>query len=281
MKRSLLSILLLFLFISSTQAQEDILRPKGRPDGEGYTYVKRSKTPIDIGFKFGVNLHSFSMTQSWDAYMDHPGTLVYAQGSGISPYLAVLIDWHLNRKIGIQFEIGNEFVNFGNYYTGLSTFYDDFNEEFVLAQEYWDYEIDGSFIDIGILFRYNITEEIALLFGPYFKIPGTFTNKIHLHPLDENLFYSINGFPENEFNNETTLNVNTTIALDIGVSYKFILSKKWSIVPQVSYQFMLNDFTDPMSILDDTQMPFYEALYSEKNSRLNALRIVATLFYSL
>lgn len=104
--------------IVSLSAQEDVLRPRGRPNSQASEQSgsrSRGKQPIVVGFDAGLNINMFSQpyTLTGPDITQSPEE-VLKSGSGVSPAIGVFIDVPVSSSVGIQARIGYDGKWFSN-----------------------------------------------------------------------------------------------------------------------------------------------------------------------
>ncbi|MFP4527540.1 MAG: outer membrane beta-barrel protein [Candidatus Kapaibacterium sp.] len=245
--RFLLYISILIFTISQLSAQEDVLRPEGKPGGYDYEYAY-AQPGITFGGEVGLNYNMFSSDMSWSPPLANSPLQAYSEGWGLSPYFAVLIDVPISPKYGFQFKIAGDSKYFSNSHVGVADCYDEFTQEVYDMDEELEYSISGSYLGASLLFRANFTPQFFLLAGPVLQIPiGDFTQDVTIRVLNSDCVLD-NG-EQTDIINAPVDELNTRVGLEAGIGYKIPIARQVWMVPQLRLQYMFTTFTpDEMSV---------------------------------
>jgi hypothetical protein len=122
MKEFMLLVLMLSFISNAAIADEDVLRPKGKPDGyyenveDDYVF-KRS--PLALGFEVGGNYNMFSQDISYNPQLNNPVGADQESATGISPFIGVFADFSFNEKFGLHLKLQYNNVYISNTANGL------------------------------------------------------------------------------------------------------------------------------------------------------------------
>jgi hypothetical protein len=244
MKKKHLGILLplLAILISLTAyAQEDVLRPEGKPGGyENIDYNFR-RPAFTIGGEIGANFNLFSSQISWDPALDNSPMQAYTDGSGFSPYFSIMLDVPFSQKYGLQIKLAGDMKTFGNSYTGVADCRDDFTQELTDVNEKLKYSVTGSYLGFSVLFRMNLSPEFVLLAGPVYQMPmGNFEQEVTVSIVNSDCTFPDGTQVVNV--TDDLADINSRIGLEIGAGYRIMLAPKTWMVPQIIFQYMLTKF---------------------------------------
>ncbi len=120
----LVACLVVLLAITSTFAQEDVLRPRGRPESQRsykeQQHRRRDKQSIILGLDAGLNINMFSQpyTLTGPTITQSPEE-VLKSGSGVSPAFGVFIDVPVASSVGIQARLGYDAKWFSNTFRSV------------------------------------------------------------------------------------------------------------------------------------------------------------------
>lgn len=169
MIRTLVTACLLATGAGLLHAQdEDVLRPKGRPEGSRRSTATRSsmedkfRLGLEVGGTFGFMNQSMDRTA---ALADSPED-VLASGSGLSPFVNILADLPLTNSMGIRFRLGWDQRRLSHEKAGIV---DAFNKNDSTTGDMnvtSSYKMVTNNIDAGILFRIDVAPRLFIAAGP-------------------------------------------------------------------------------------------------------------------
>jgi hypothetical protein len=281
-------IFLLLLSASMLFAQEDVLRPKGKPSGNGSeeSYTTYKKKPFTLGFEGGLNYNMFSADLSWNPALQNSAYNAYGSGKGFSPYFGVLVDIPFNNEFGIQFRGSLDWKYFKNNFTGDANAVAD-NGQLVYGNLDISYNVTALYGGLGALIRWNITPNLLIMVGPIIQFPmGNFTQEETWTALSDNL-YLIDPTTLNHVKILTSKtnepNVNNRFALEFDLGYKLNISRNIWLVPQARFQYGLTKLVEDISGQDITfRLPDYTfSDITDKNRKLHSLQFVLSLWFDL
>lgn len=276
----LINYLILFYAVLSTPlfADEDVLRPHGRPDGGG-----RSSLPVYIGIEGGLNINLYNANHTW-----YTGNLngnavptiyeVIKDGNGLSPYFGAFIDFSFTKSIGFQLRLGWDQKYFGNSGDGLDN---DPQFNMVEVPIGVDWNVTANYFTLTPLFRYSFNENFFMTLGPTFHflmsdIKHNIDAETPAGAIDPNNTF---WYPQMEFAFTPPAQVDTRVGIDFGLGYKFPIAKKVFLVPQGRIQIMLSE------ILKDTylyRIDNPEIIYFTNNDRsLLTIQLALALMFEL
>ncbi len=253
MKKQIL-YLLIILAVFPALAQEDVLRPKGRPvEDMGMADRTSYKSMWTIGFNAGLNFNFYSADLSWNPEITNSPFAVYESGFAISPYFDVFADVHVTEMIGFRFNIAYDSKKINETNTGDM----EYSQDGIVADGEVDnrtnLDINGNYLGIGAMLRVNATDRLSLFAGPSVLIPvGDFNeNLTEILLTEDDVFFNENLMKvrDRDFN----VNEKVVFAFEFGGGYKFFISESISLVPQLFVQIPLASYEDDTDFPDDSQ----------------------------
>lgn len=223
---------------STANAQEDVLRPSIPP-------------PILFGLELGANYNMFSqnITRSFD--VPNSPYDVYGSGDGYSPYFTVYADYQANKRMGVQFKLGIDRKSFGDGRVGTADCYtNQSGSESEPLQERIDYTVSTTFITLGALARLDVLPRWFVSLGPVMHVRLDSTNQVErfeylgTRPCE---FIDDLGNPIGKVltvEKKIQSNPSTRIGLELGTGYRIPLTKKFNLIPNIRFQYMLTDFVE-------------------------------------
>lgn len=261
MRNKLTLLLLLCMSIAASSQDEDVLRPKGRPDGNGsqantrQSKSKSSKNPWSYGVEVGPNANIFS--QSMSGLQKDSRLSVFENGFGRDFFLGLCVDYKLSDNTGIQFIVAYDQKDFSNSKDAIRDAIRPDNSV-VDASVTGNYVTRISYLTITPQYRWNITPETFLLVGPTIHLKSGNASQSFLEQINspEDVYYSF-GTPNQSkviVANTDNLDANSTrVGLEIDFGYKYQLTPKLSLVPKVGFQYMVTAFGKDEEAVDDTK----------------------------
>ena len=281
----LIFIPLLLIFISfSLIAQEDVLRPNGKP---GVDYSKFEKSSFILGVRTGMNYNMFSQDM---AYVDYilPNTpyKVFESGGGLSLYLGFLADVSLNEEWGLQFAVDFDNVYFANEDDGLVEC-TDIDGWLITnaAKAEMEYNYSGLMFDFSILARYNINKNFSILFGPIIRMPiGDFENEFTLTSKEDGCYADVIN-QRKSVTYESDVEFDSQLGVDFGMLYKIPLSKKMWLVPELHFNYFLNKTNEDILVYDydrSQQITYGEAADVQfSDAFLHSLKLGVAIWFEI
>lgn len=280
-KKSLLLYFLLLATISFGVAQEDVLRPKGKPGGYGGSmYFVQPK--FGFGFEVGGGANFFSMDQTWTPAAPESVWATLESGFGISPFFGFFVNYYLNDKFALELRMQYDMRTFGSKDTGIQDCLGSFVRDDIEVETDWT--ISGSYLNIGLNGVYEIADNVLLRAGPIILLPfDDWTMEIDREILEK-------GDCEFEPDGGYTMNTKgdlqdlySIIALELGVGYRLSLTDNIDLIPQARAQIGLTKWgEDETDILDDTRFKRYgDAMMDWENKALHSVQIAVQFQYSI
>lgn len=287
MKKIVLIIIAASLMTMSSYSQEDVLRPKGRVDGDSPT--KSGKRPWAVGLEGGLSYNKFGADLNWTDANGDPTTAnsvynIFESLSGISPHLGVFVDYDLSNTFGLHLKLLYNSINYSNNQDGIVDFQDAFSG-FYLGTGLANMDVTEkySFFNIEPNLRINATEELYFLIGPSIQLGmGTqtsdviYTENVDFATYNTEVPDSEQSSKAESFSRDFS---ETRVALNIGAGYKFKVGNNLYLAPQLIYNLGLTTYDDV--ILGNinqriTQDP-KDLLIS--NQSVNQIRFSVTLWF--
>lgn len=291
MKAYLLLFFLLLFYFSS--AQEDVLRPKGKPQSELTNTYSKDASKFSIGFEVGGNYNMFSQDLTWNPPLENSIFAVTESGSGISPYFGVFFDMDFTQIFGFHAKLQYNTISYGNSGEGFvdCTTFDEFGfiSDIRLANSEFEYQENYSYLNLELYAKINFTNEFFALFGPTIYIPASdVESEITQRSLDsECFFFEDPNDPANtqvsELNTTITDDLEyTRIGLGLTLGYKFYINENVYLAPQLHYHYMLTALNENTTIVDDTQaLNVYSSQLTAENITANHLRLSVALGFDI
>ena len=270
----------------SAAAQEDVLRPNGRP--EGVTTSSGSSgggLPFILGLEAGANFNFFSQTieGTWD---ESPYN-VYGDGFGVTPLFGIYADIGISESIGIGVRLLYDMKSFGASQNEalLDCFIE--NQGYTVVPVSIEYTESISYLTINPVLRWQATPEFFVHIGPVIQIAVDSLTNTTTYTVDESetcrFFY---GTPQES----TTLTTegsaeadpSTRFGLDLGLGYRIALSSTIDLVPRLGYQLMFTPYAQDIEFLDDSRANTIDfAQASATSPMLNSLQLSVALWFNL
>lgn len=245
-------------------AQEDVLRPKGKPGSPtGSTSRKSSGKGLTwrLGLEAGINYSTTSRDITGASSTSFFNT--FASGSGISPLFGIYAEVAVSKSIAI----GGRFLYDMKSVSGSKndvvrdcSVLDGYgNVNVVQAVIAVDYTNTISYFTMNPLIRFSITDGFFAHLGPVIQVAVSdveSTVNQAIDPADACRFVDENGqFTLTSTSNTTTgtASPSTRFGLDVGLGYMIPLTSTIHLVPRVGYQYMFTEYDTSTSLLDNTQ----------------------------
>jgi hypothetical protein len=284
--KAILSLLLVFFLLTNISvSDEDVLRPKGKPEGY-YGDVKEDYQfkglPYALGFEVGGNYNMFSQDISRDIQLDDPILDYLSDANGLSAYVGVFGDFSFNEMFGLHVKLQYNMVSFDNKGTGLidGTNINDGTTRLIPSEFEWDNNF--SYFNIEPSLRINITPEFFALVGLTAQLPiSNVTGDISQRSLEDGYFFQ-NGESEQSFEIDQDI-LNSRFGLNLTLGYKILMSDNISIVPQLHLHYFASKIIDDETDIPDNTQPFTNgvALTNYENKTLNHIRLSVALWFDL
>lgn len=280
-------ILFMAAAISAVAQDEDVLRPNGRPDGSSSSSSSAS-IPIIFGLEGGLQYNM--MSQPMDGFRSSSPFRTFEEGSGLSPYAAIMVDFGVAPTVGIQLRMGWDPKFFENSFDSQQDCIDETTGDVPIATVRSKYSGEISYLNIGASIRWNVTKGLFILAGPV----ASFSNSTFKETLDEEVLspeecYFNFGTPQQSKTRSQTIESDTTaqgtrIGLEAGVGYMIDLGSNISLVPRVEYQYMFTPLVKSSGeqLVDSSgAVNFGTAAGTVSDATLNSLRFVLGLWITL
>ncbi len=278
MKR-LFAALIVFAAMSFTLHAEDVLRPYDRIDGSS---VHRS--PFSLGLEVGANINFFSedVVWNWNNPNYEPPTIydAYSNAMGVGSHFALVGDYAFNDKWALNVRLGVDQRNVENSEDG---FVYSSIQDYRQVPMSMDWDITSTWTSLAINARYSFSEKFFMTFGADFEflasdveltIEPTATDGTALNLTDFVPYDYLNNTNHASYKDKSGYSIDNRVALSIGAGWKFPLSDRLSLVPQVRGQFFLTKFIDDRPTESNNWA-------SQENAQLHAIQAVIALWYNL
>ncbi len=285
MGRMLRTFLLTFvLLVTSLQADEDVLRPHGKPEPVSASPPRGIvHSPWALGIELGGMLSLFGQDITQHQTPTYQSNLT--SGSGIGPFLNLAIDYALTDALGIQARLGYEQVHYS-----MSGFYDAPCETPPGSGFFIPTRIERSSSQTiaywtgGFALRYRTESEWIIQGGVTYhsRSNASFSTTDTITTVTCQ-FYDNFGTPIGQRRTSSGSNTNDFAAarwsLDVSVGYRIPLSENVVLIPRLGGQLFLNPLAD-----DDATSGFHPVLgriYTFASRRLHALQLALGLWFNI
>ncbi len=313
MRLFVLASLIVTVAASTTAQTEDVLRPKGRPDGGGSgTMLSPNSNRVFVGVEGGLNVNFLSQDITWqDEEVANSLEAVLESGTGVSFEFGFFADFPLSKGVGIQTRIAYDAKAAGNTQSdgileggilpvdGISGFAP--SEGTVETS----YSLMMHAATIAVLGRFDIAQNFFATFGPVLNVSiGDVTRSDRSTVLEPDDFfitrdYEGNPIASKEITRETTTWTNilpavgqgpyqastyasTRFGVELGLGYRFFLSNNLYLAPNLRYQYFLNPLTTGISSSDlSREFTRGEVPMTFGEVSLNTLAIILQLGFAL
>ena len=305
-------IVCLFLACTALSAQEDVLRPNGRPEGSSPSSASsRTETRFVLGIEGGLNLNFYGADYSSAPTIENSPDQVLESGFGLSPEFGVFADIPLSNIIGIQIRAAYDGKWVSNTQSGIleaaiQGAEPPEAEGFVVA----DVPVDASYnlqlntMAFALLFRIDIVDQLFATLGPIATVQigdATRTDEIvatdleqghiavdyegnpgEFEQIEREISVSTNILPTPSGNFVPVAYTSTRFGLELGVGYRFHLSNSVYLAPNVRYQYFFTE-QNPEYMGVDLSHAFSAGPVNSSYgaSSLNTLAIILQLGFEL
>lgn len=309
---------ILFLMVSTALCttmmiaqSEDVLRPKGRPDGgdeQQTTTSSKKKMSWVVGIEGGMNMNFHGQGMSMDPVIDNSPETALESGVGFSPEFGAFVDLGVSSKVGIQLRVAFDAKAAGNAANGIIDAPVSGVEGFAVVpmETSMEYALSYNTIAIAALARIDLTESLFLTIGPIAQLTiGDVTREdVLTKTSDDESFITVDyeGNPGqyDQIKRTTTVAQNllpaagdptlyttsayetTRFGAEIGIGYRIMLSKSVYFAPNVRYQYMFSPLNDEFTA-EEISQPFTQstALIQYDKGSLNTLAFILQLGFTL
>ncbi len=277
-------LLCLFVLGIAGYADEDVLRPKGRPDqppapqAEGLV-----RNPWALGIEVGGSLSFFGQDITLHQSPDYQTNLT--SGSGIGPMINIAADYALTDYVGLQARLG-----FDQKHYGTNGYYDAPCQQPIGSGNYVPARVDRSgsqtinYWTGGLALRYRFDERWVFIggFTYHSRSSASFTTTDTVLTAGCEFFDDL-GNPIGQRQQESGSNTASFNAirwsLDLNIGYRVPLSENVVLLPRLGTQIFLS----PLAPDDRTTgvHPVIGPVYSFTNRRLHAVVLALGLWFNL
>lgn len=290
MKRILFLMVSTALCTTMMMAQsEDVLRPKGRPDGgdvQQTTTSSRKKLPWILGLEGGMNVNF--QNGSLQGTLENSPYNAFQSGSGFSPFFGLYFEVPLSKSISIGMRALYDMKAFGNSIENAEQECEDLvGGQFNVALLTFEYDEKISYVTLNPLIRWEATSGFFVHLGPVIQfavdsIHSTVTRTINE---DEECRFNF-GTPEESrvqtIESSGEASNPTRFGVDLGVGYRLPLSPTIDLVPRVGYQWMLTPYGDDVAGIDDSQLNLVGPVpFTYTDITLSSLQLSLSLWFHL
>ncbi len=285
MGRMLRPFLLTFaLLVTSLQADEDVLRPQGRPVPlSAPPPLGIVHSPWALGIELGGMLSFFGQNITQHQAPTYQSNLT--NGSGIGPFLTIAIDYALTDALGIQAQLGYEQVHYS-----MSGFYDAPCETPPGSGFFIPTRIERSSSQTiaywtgGFALRYRTESEWILQGGiAYHSRSNASVSTTDTITSGTCQFFDDVGTPIGQRRTTSGSNTNdfaaARLSLNVSVGYRVPLSENVVLIPRLGGQLFLNPLAG-----DNVTSGFHPVLgqiYTFTNRQLHALQLALSLWFNI
>jgi hypothetical protein len=267
-------------------AQEDVLRPNGRPPGSvAPASTGSSSVPVILGLEVGANFNFFGqkMTGTWE---ESPYN-AFSSGFGVSALVGLYVDFPISSTIGIGMRALYDMKRFGNEEGGKLLDCTLQGGGFTPAPITVDYTETINYITFNPLVRIQATNALFFHVGPVIQLAvGQVTNRTRYTVDEASECRFFIGTPDESTMIEGQVtadpSVTTRVGLDAGVGYRIPLSSLIDLVPRVGFQWMITEYAPDQDFIDDSRInTIGPANASATSVSLSSLQASLSLWFNL
>lgn len=277
-------LLLIVILVYVSNAKEDVLRPSGSLYKE--SDFRRS---ITLGLEAGLNYNMFNQIMTWNNNYLH-GSIFdpLTTASGISPHIGAMIDIPIDNTLGVQLRLAYDMKNFGQSSKGFD--YDIMGRSHDMTL---DVNANSAYFTITPLLRIYATDKLFFTVGPTFHtivgpIETTWKPEVQDGTGLSNFgYFEYLGFGTASRGSVTLSTddigsiekANTPrVGLEGGIGYKFNLSEKIYLVPQLRLQLMLTPITNNTQLVDIINN---ETILETTDRMLHSIQLAIAVWFEL
>lgn len=279
-----------FLCIAFASAQsEDVLRPKGRPDGgevQETSTSSKKKLPWILGLEVGMNANFFN--GSLQGTLENSPYNAFQSGSGFSPFFGLYFEVPLSKSISIGMRALYDMKSFGNSVENAEQECEDFNTgQFNIALLTSEYEEKINYVTINPLVRWESNSGFFVQLGPVIQLAVDSVRTTVTQTINEDETCRFNfGTPEESLvrtvESAGEASKKTRFGVDVGVGYRLALSSTIDLVPRIGYQWMVTPYADDSAGFDDSQANILGPVpYTYTDITLSSLQASLSLWFHL
>jgi hypothetical protein len=283
-KTLIISAFILSTMFGNLLSQEDVLRP--RNSGKASASSEKSdfkRRPFYIGVEGGLNTNFYSQNLAWSSPVPNSVYNAYSSGLGFSPYFAALIDLPLSSSWSLQGRLTYDAKSFSNSYTGIVDNYDVNSGTTSDASEEMKYTATCAYFGISIFLRYDLTDNLFLVFGPTIQLPLDRLDQTNTQTLlSPGAYFDLTTLRTvNTFKTDPATGLNARIGAEFGVGYKIPLSKKILLVPQARFQFMPTLMFDNQLTNDGLRSFYGNPVLAGTDNLLHSLQVGLGIWFKI
>lgn len=274
-------------------AQEDVLRPKGRPGAVESGKRKSSSKGLTwrLGLEAGIN-YSMASRDITGPIATSP-IMAFTSGSGISPLFGIYAEVEVSSSIAIGARVLYDMKSFGNTKT-------DATLDCIILDEYGsiintstanldaEYTQTINYVTINPLIRWSVADRFFVHLGPVLQFAASDVETKIVQTMDAGEICRFNfGTPDSSTTFSSTgteaADPSFRVGLDVGLGYRIALSKTIDLVPRVGYQFMFTPYGKEETGIDASNaiMDPPERTYTATAPMLNSLQASLSLWFTL
>lgn len=273
----------IFLLLSNpAAAQEDVLRPR-----RASTLFK----PVTIGLEGGLNFNLFSQTITQTPVIPESFLNALKSGSGISPYVGIVIDLPLSSSLALQVRGTYDSKTFGNKQSAKFDCPGVVSGVEVIDVDV-EYTVTANYGGLGLDLRVDATPNLFFTVGPVahfllsdptVKLTETITTPGSTCQWRDAAGQPTAGKVFTVSSTDSTYTA-TRIGLEAGVGYKIPLTPSISLVPQLRFQYMLTKLVpdDSTTQIETTrQQTVGTSTYTITDAMLHSLQLGVAVWFRL
>jgi len=275
-------------------AQEDVLRPNGRP-GDASSSSGRSKKGKGLTWRLGLEAGiNYSMaSRDITGLIETSPLLAFSTGSGISPLFGIYAEVELTPSIAIGTRVLYDMKSFGNTKS-------DATLDCIILDEYGvvvnastanlnaEYTQTVNYVTINPLIRWSVADRFFVHLGPVLQFATSDIETKIVQTMDDGEICRFNfGTPDSSTTFTSTgtdpADPSFRVGLDLGLGYRIPLTKTIDLVPRVGYQFMFTPYGKEETGIDASNaiMSPPERTYTATAPTLHSLQASLSLWFSL
>lgn len=278
-----------FLFsLENSFSQEDILRPKGKKIIGNQANTTNNdnfkRNAFIIGLEGGLNFNMYSSSKSYSPALPDPAGMVTNSGTGLSAYAGLNVGYEINDKFALHFRLNYDQKYFKNTKEGDIDISDANGVYLQTGREKQGYDFTIDYLHLALDLRYNFTKNLFGTVGLFYQSQlGKAVVNVDYYMLTPDAWYNYGTFNPTELHfSDSSSTLPTRTGIELGLGYKYEISHKMYLVPQIRYQYSFSKFDSDGQITDETRSATIgTSTVNTTNQALNSLQFGLGLWFEL
>lgn len=303
----------LVLGVSQAMAQgsEDVLRPNGRSGDELSSRTSSGRLPIVLGIEGGINMNFYSQGISRAIDIDNSPEDVVKSGFGVSPEIGFFADFSVSKSFGFQVRAAYDAKSAGATMSDGMVEADSLIPQDIVQGTFphidatveSEFGVKSSAATIAVLGRLDLSDNLFVTLGPLANWAlSDVTRTDRLKVLSPDSVFILSDYEGNrglftEISRESNLSQTVMpqpgmseastfstlrLGIELGVGYRFMISKTVYIAPNLRYQYFFTPLTDSYQSLDNSRFYTIGTIPITYNkATLNSLALIVQLGFSI